>query len=281
MKYIKLIIAVNEEYQESIIAELLDLEFDAFEQRNDTLVTFVPRERFSDVYREQIEQILHGFPGEVFIQSEEVVADKNWNRQWEKTIKAQHIGRFFVRPTWSRESPPENTVLLEIDPKMSFGTGYHETTRLMLDFLPDIICGGERVLDAGTGTGILAIAAVKLGAGEVLAFDIDSWSIRNVEENILLNEVAERICVKKGGIEILPAEKKYDVIMANIERNTIIDMVPVFSKKLARGGKVLVSGLLDTDRENVAGAAREAGMEAEETRQENEWLGILFKKSGR
>lgn len=274
MKYIKLVIAIDEEYQESLIAELLELEFDAFEQQNDSLITYVPGERFSDVYRERIEQVLNAYPGEGFIQSEEVVADQNWNERWEETIRGQEIGRFYVKPTWSRESPPGDSILLEVDPKMSFGTGYHETTRLMLRLLPEAIRPGDRVIDAGTGTGILAIVSVKLGAGYVLAFDVDEWSITNAQENVLLNEAGEQVDVRKGSEELIPVDGTFDVLLANIERNTILSMMPAFKKGLKPEGRLLLSGFLEDDRAAVQRALEGYGLSVRASERENEWIAI-------
>lgn len=280
MKYIKLVIAVDDNYQESLISELLELEFDAFEQQEGRIITYVPKERFNDVHREQIEGILRVYPGEGHIESEEVVADQNWNEQWEQTIKAQSIGRFFVKPTWSQESPPSDSILLEIDPKMAFGTGYHETTRLMLKLLPAVIQKGDHVLDAGTGTGILAIASLKLGAGKAFAFDIDEWSISNTRENILLNEVSDRITIQKGSAGVIPEDTLYDVVMANIERNTILDMLPKLTGVLKAGGRMLLSGLLEKEENIISERSEELGLEVKEIRQENEWIAFLLNKSG-
>jgi ribosomal protein L11 methyltransferase len=272
MEYIKLVISIDDDYQETLISELLELEFDAFEQQDGRIITYVPKERFNDVHRERIEGILRAYPGDGFIETEEVVADRNWNEEWEKTIEAQTIGKFFVKPTWQRAEAPDGKILLEIDPKMAFGTGYHETTRLMLKLLPDIISGNELVLDAGTGTGILAIAAVKLGAEKAFAFDIDEWSITNTRENILLNGVDERVAVRKGSLEIIPKGSSYDVILANIERNTILEMLPQLHSLLKPNGKMLLSGLLDKDEQSIAKKLEQLDLKTREIRHENEWI---------
>ncbi len=278
MNYIKLVISIGDDYQEPLISELLELEFDAFEQQEGRIITYVPKERFSDVHRERIEGILRVYPGDGFIETEEVVADQNWNEEWEKTIEAQTIGKFYVKPTWYRGSAPENSILLEIDPKMAFGTGYHETTRLMLKLLPDVLEQDDVVLDAGTGTGILAIASVKLGAGEVFAFDIDDWSITNTKENILLNGVDEKVSVRKGSIETVPQGSTYDVVLANIDRNTIIQMLSKFAGLLKKEGRMLLSGLLEKDRDSITEKLNELDLEILEVRQENEWIAFSLSK---
>jgi len=272
MNYIKLVISIDDDYQETLISELLELEFDAFEQQDGRIITYVPKERFSDVHRERIEGILRAYPGNGFIETEEVVADRNWNEEWEKTIEGQAIGKFYVKPTWQRGDAPGGSILLEIDPKMAFGTGYHETTRLMLKLLPDVIKEDDLVLDAGTGTGILAVAAVKLGAEKAFAFDIDEWSITNTKENVLLNGVENRVEVRKGSLETIPKGSSYDVIMANIERNTIIDMLPHLRNILKPKGRVLLSGLLKKDEKSITNKLEELNLKIREIRHENEWI---------
>jgi ribosomal protein L11 methyltransferase len=160
---------------------------------------------------------------------------------------------------------------------MSFGTGYHETTRLMLLALPDIIQKDDRIIDAGTGTGILSIAGIKLGAREALAFDIDEWSITNAKENILLNGVADAVMVKKGSADVIPEGEQADIILANIEKNTIIELLPAFHKALDIGGHLLLSGLLKTDEESMREKLMD-GFELIDVHQQNEWIAIHAKR---
>jgi ribosomal protein L11 methyltransferase len=276
MEYTKLVIAVADEYQEPLIAELNAVGFDGFQQLEYALVTYIPKKEFHIGDRERIDQLLAGFPGECFIESEEIIADQNWNKQWEQTIKAQEIGQFFVKPTWSEASLPEGQTLLEIDPKMSFGTGYHETTRLILQLLPGVVEGGDQVIDAGTGTGILSIAAIKLGAHQAFAFDIDERSIKNTRENILLNGVREQVTVTKGSVEVIPDNLKADLLLANIKRNVIVELLPAFIASIKEDGHLIFSGLLASDRQDVV-EKLEPAAEVIEVRQENKWISIHAK----
>lgn len=278
MKYIKLVIGVADEYQESLIAELFDMDFDGFEQQEGRIITYITKENFGISDRERIDQLLAAYPGDGFIQSEEVVADQNWNEQWEETIQPQTIGKFFVKPTWSQASVPDEKILLEIDPKMSFGTGYHETTRLMLRLMPQVLHKDDIIIDAGTGTGILAIAAIKLEAKHVHAFDIDEWSFENTRENILLNDVADFITVKKGSTETIPKGKQADIVLANIERNTIIELLPDLTSFLKNDGHLLLSGLLESDKKSVLDKLQ-GQYKVAEILQENEWIAVDAKKS--
>lgn len=273
MKYIKLVIAIPDEYQEPLIAELFDMGFDGFVQQEDQIVTYITKEDIEVTDREHIEQLLAGFPGNSFIEKEEVVDDQNWNEQWEKTVRAQEIGCFFVSPTWAREGAPANKILLEIDPKMSFGTGYHETTRLMLRLLPALVRKDDMVIDAGTGTGILSIAAIKLGAKHVLAFDIDEWSIKNAKENSLLNSVDSNITIKQGSTEIIPNDKKVDLLLANIQRNVILELLPDFIGALKKGGNLVLSGLVESDEQDILNQLPPK-TDIIKIQQENEWIAI-------
>ena len=158
---------------------------------------------------------------------------------------------------------------------MAFGTGYHATTRVMLEWLPEVIEEGDKVLDAGTGTGILAIAALKLGAKSAFGFDIDEWSETNAHENILLNEV-ENFDVKLGSTEVIPEGEKYDVILANINRNALIDLVPVLLTFLNEGGKLLLSGLLEEDEPVILKQDSLQKLNHKGTHQHKDLIPILF-----
>lgn len=278
MDYIELRISVKDDYQELLIAELLELDFEGFEQLDDVLVASIPATRFDDTKREEIEQKIMAYGEESSILSEQVLTPKNWNEEWEKTIKPQTIGKFYVHPTWSSlEGDLGDKIDLMIDPKMAFGTGYHATTRVMLEWLPEVVIEGDTVLDAGTGTGILAIAALKLGADRAFGFDIDEWSETNAKENILLNKV-ENFEVKLGSTEVIPEGDSYDLILANINRNALIELLPELVHRLSEGGKLLLSGLLEEDEKIIKEQQAVAPLTYKGTRQHGEWIAILFEK---
>jgi len=161
---------------------------------------------------------------------------------------------------------------------MSFGTGYHESTRLVLRFLPGLVGGdassGERVLDAGTGTGVLAIAALKLGAASAIGFDIDPWAQTNATENALLNGVADRFEVREGSLDAVP-ETGFDLVLANINRNALLGLMPTFAAKLAPEGRLVLAGLLRTDRDVMLAAVRAAGLAVYDEATENEWWSLI------
>ena len=276
MDYVELRISLKDDFHELLIAELVDLDFEGFEQLDDLLIATIPTNRFDDTKREEIEQKLMSFGGEPAVLSEKIITPKNWNEEWERTIKPQTIGEFYVHPTWSA-SPDDigDKIELMIDPKMAFGTGYHATTRVMLEWLPEVISENEEVLDAGTGTGILAIAALKSGARSAFGFDVDEWSETNAYENILLNQV-ENFEVKLGSTEVIPEGNKYDVILANINRNTLIELLPELTEFLKEDGKLLLSGLLEEDEEVMLKQPAVQKFTHVGTRQHKEWIAILF-----
>ncbi len=275
MNYIRLHITCPNDFQELLIAELFDLDFDGFEEEENLLVASVASNKFDDVKRQEIEIVLSGIEG-ASIKLEEIIEPQNWNSEWEKTIQPQTIGKFYVTPTWGAPlSDDSELTKIFIDPKMAFGTGYHATTRLVLEFLQDIITPGDSVLDAGTGTGILGIATLKLGARSVFGFDIDEWSEDNCQENIVLNSVTG-FDVKLGSTEVIPQNAKYDVILANINRNALIELLPILLSHLSEGGKLLLSGLLESDEETMLQQPSLQPLNHIETRQQQEWIALLF-----
>lgn len=271
MNYMKLVIEITEDYQEHMIAELMELDFYGFEQDDDRLIAFVEKPRFNDSNMEVIEQIIGALPGARFIELTDV-EEENWNASWEESIQPQTIGSFYVRPTWSAEQPPRDKILLEIDPKMSFGTGYHATTRLMLRQLGNLNCDGKRVLDAGTGTGILAIAACKCGASRVIGFDYDPLCEKNATENALINNVDSRLSIRLGGFETVKNEDPFDLILANINRNVILEFLEQLISSLHKNGKLCISGLLNTDEETVMHRLDAYPVSVTDKQTEDEWM---------
>lgn len=280
MNYLRVEFQLNPDLHEFFIAELIDLDFYGFEQFDDKLVAYIEKRRFNDSNREYLEQLVAAYSGESIMEFEDI-PEQNWNETWEQTIQPQRIGKFLVKPTWSTEVPGTDELLLEIDPKMSFGTGYHATTRLMLQQIQNIDFQGKTVLDGGTGTGILAIAAIKLGAKKAIGFDIDSWSIDNARENTLLNNVDHSVEIRFGGIETVDEHEIFDVVLANINRNVLLDMVPTLINYTKERGIICLSGLLHTDEDAIRDALAELPVEVTDLEREEEWILMQIKKVNR
>lgn len=271
---VEIILADVSEVHDRLIAELLELPFDGFEECDECLKAFIPEQKWNTRTVSQLRGILNRLElPETW--EETLIPDRNWTALWEDSIEPINVGRFRIRPTWGEAGDPDSDVLdLIIDPKMSFGTGYHESTRLVLRLLPNLIVGGEWVLDAGTGTGILAIAAAKLGAERIVGFDFDPWSIENAHENAVLNGVSKRTEFRLGSIEVI-TDDAYAVILANINRNALVSLLPEFDRRLRKHGILVMSGLLQSDREVILNALTEHGFEPVDEESEAEWWSVV------
>ena len=278
MDYLCLTISIANEYQEILIAELFDLDFDGFEEKEENiLIATIPVNHFDDSKRELIVRILYTISKGSRILTEEIIHPQNWNEAWERSIVPQTIGKFYVRPTWGGKMDTDDHIELIIDPKMAFGTGYHATTRLLLEWLPEVISLNDTVLDAGTGTGILALGALKLGAASAFGFDIDEWSEDNARENMILNQI-ENLEVKLGSVDTIPMGAQYDVIVANINRIALLELIPILTNYLKEDGKMLLSGLLVEDESKIRSITKKEHLLYVGTRQEQEWIAMLLHK---
>ena len=267
---IRLTLAAPPGDRELLVADLSEWGFDAFEETSDGLVAYAPAARWDATTREAVDRLLGGAGW-----TEEVVEDQDWNATWEASLQPVAAGPFVIAPSWTDAEagpggPHAGRTVLRSDPKMAFGTGYHESTRLVLRLLPDVVAPGTRVLDVGTGTGVLAIAALALGASSALGVDIDPWSVTNGTENAALNGVADRFEVREGSLNVVP-ESGFDVVLANIIRSVLVPMLPDLATKTAPGGAVVLAGLLTAERDGVLDAARGAGLELGAEQSENEW----------
>ncbi len=211
-------------------------------------------------------------------QLNEVIREtKNWNKEWEENREILKIGkRFVIRPSFKDYSPAGDEIVLTIDPKMSFGTGEHATTRLVMEMLEDVVKGGESVLDVGTGTGVLAIAAVKLGAKSALGIDNDDWCLENGIENITQNDVEKTVAIKTGELKDVPPEK-YDIVLANIQKDVITALAPDFGTYIKPGGTLVLSGILFSDEEDILKVYTSLGYKSDKVIRKDEWISIALK----
>jgi ribosomal protein L11 methyltransferase len=184
--------------------------------------------------------------------STEELGEKNWNEEWEKNFQPVRVNTFCGVRAYFHERQEGVLHEVVITPKMSFGTGHHATTYMMIEAMQQVDFGGRTVLDFGTGTGVLAILAEKLGAAEITAIDNDDWSIANALENVAVNG-ANRVSVKK--MDSLDSTGRFGVILANINKNVILSELPTMTQHLSEGGVILLSGLLEEDYGDIEVAA--------------------------
>ncbi len=206
------------------------------------------------------------------------VEQEDWENAWRKYYHAMEIGsRLAICPSWE-EYEGDRTVI-RLDPGMAFGTGTHETTSLCLEQLDQRIRGGERVLDIGTGSGILAIAALLLGAGSAEGVDIDPMCVRTAGENAALNGVQDRLQVLVGDLSD-KATGTYDLITANIVAAAIISLAPHVPALLAPGAVFIASGIIDTRKDEVIAGVTAAGLEVVEIHEKNGWVALVCRRKG-
>ena len=203
------------------------------------------------------------------------VEQEDWQNGWKKFYHAMDIGeRLAIVPGW--EDYDTDRIKIVMDPGMAFGTGTHETTSLCLETLDSLVKGGERVLDIGTGSGILAIAALKLGAEVAEGVDIDPMCVRTAGQNAQLNGVDGKLKVLVGDLSD-KATGKYDIITANIVANAILHLAPCVPALLAEGGTFIASGIIDAREEEVCAGLAAAGLKVAEVRRQGGWVAILCK----
>lgn len=215
--------------------------------------------------------------------------DKDWVNNWKEFFHAFRIGEdIVIKPTWQPDEEAdvrEGDIVLLIDPGISFGTGAHETTKLCIEELRRFVKEGDEVLDVGCGSGILSIAAVKMGAGHAYAIDIDPIAADATRENCEVNQVdSDRISVEAGNIIDDPAlqekagREKYDIVVANILADVLVPLTPVIVPAMKKGGLYITSGIIDKKEEEVRAAVEDAGLTVVEINHMNDWVSIVARK---
>lgn len=200
------------------------------------------------------------------------VRKKDWEKFWKRDIKPIGIGeKIVVKPSWDRKKFPDK-IVIKIDPKMAFGTGRHETTRLCIKQIERLIQPGDRVLDLGTGSGILAILAAKLGASHVLAVDPDRTAVDSASENIEKNKVEDRVEVKAGTIDDKTPRDYFNLVVANLFKSRIFELFDRIKDTVKHDGIMILSGVLDSERDEVSDFLKRKKAEVEKITQEGGWL---------
>ncbi|WP_022836692.1 50S ribosomal protein L11 methyltransferase [Salisaeta longa] len=248
-----------------------------FQSMGDELHAYIPAPRWNEALRRGLRTWLRAH-GATATWQETEVPPQNWNATWEATHAPRTVGPFLIAPHGADVHPTDAQTLVRIDPKMSFGTGAHATTQLVLQLMAPLDLTDARVLDAGTGTGVLGIAAALRGARTVQAFDTDAWAIANARENVAANRVADRVHLYQGAIGDVPAHPA-DVVCANITRDVLLALLPAFSARTAPGAVMLLAGVLTADRPRMLAAAADTGWELAEEATRDGWWGAHFHRT--
>ena len=277
-KWISLTIGCPDATRELLIPFLWELGATGFVESDKDLIAYIPTPAWEqsgpnlfDEYSDRLKKEGH----QIRYTKIETIADKNWNEEWEKSIEPIEASqRIVITPSWRTPELKTGQVAIVIDPKMSFGTGYHETTRLMLRMLDKSICPGMKVLDVGTGTGVLAIAAIKMGAAQAIGVDNDEWSFENANENIAKNSVAGKVAIRLGSLANVD-EREFDLVLVNIHYRVIVEMIDELMDFLKLKSRILISGILEGDEADMRSLLQKNRIKVDEILQEGEWIGII------
>ena len=276
MDFIEVTVQAPADLTDILTAELSQHGYDTFMETDTGLCAYITEDAFSPA---ALEEVLNKYRGEYPLPyGIQKIEKQNWNEEWEKNFEPLLIaGICSVRASFHPR--PEGVAYdIVINPKMSFGTGHHETTTGMIENQLEIPHAGKRVLDMGCGTGILAILAAKLGAAEVVAVDIEDWTVENARENAVENNCSD-IEVRHGDAEVIKNDQPYDIILANINRNVLLQDIPVYTKILVKGGALVLSGFYTEDLPLIKEKAEQSDLRMDTARTKNNWVSAIFYKN--
>ncbi|MEQ9099232.1 MAG: 50S ribosomal protein L11 methyltransferase [Imperialibacter sp.] len=275
MDFIELQIKTSRDLADILIAELGEIGFDTFQETDEGFNAYILEGSFKETDVKEIIQ-KYSFLGIASYETAKIPKE-NWNQSWETNYHPIEIpGRCRVRASFHKPDPSFPLEIV-INPKMSFGTGHHSTTYLMMELLLDSDLQGKSVFDFGTGTGILAILAAKLGAVHIDASDIDEWCIENGIENIAINDCSN-IKIQLGAVKEVKKNPSYDLVIANINRNVLLEEMPDYAAVLPEGSKLYLSGFYETDLPVIEEKAMSLGFRKTTHKVREAWVAAAFEK---
>lgn len=265
---------------DGVYGDLIDESILNADRTHGAVSLFVPAEKSVAEYALFLRERFSSLSLSVEITTEGL-REEDWAEAWKKYYKPIPLGRVTVVPAWLEYTAAEGEAIIRMDPGMAFGTGTHETTRLVMRFLQDVLAGGERVLDLGCGSGILSLCASKLGAAFCAAYDIDPVAVRVARENIEADGAENIVC---GVSDLLRSVDlsggRYDFVVANIVADVIIRLLPDVGDYMTAHGRMIVSGIITPRADEVRAAIAQNGFRIVEERAENDWLAILIERVG-
>ena len=294
MKYFEVTCEIRPFSQDAadvLSAMLAEIGFESFSVGEDALLAYIQQSVWSEA---EMQQVVRGFclPGVSISYAVAEAPDEDWNQVWEEEgFQPVVVSEDIVVHDVKHSDVPPATYDILITPRLAFGTGSHATTRLILRLLAQLDLEGKHVIDAGTGTGILAIMAVKRGASSVFAYDIDEWSVENTKDNLLLNHLPTKdlkdlkdfkdlkvpcVVVACGDSSLLEGCEKADLLIANINRNILLQDLPRFVASLKPKGRMILSGFYLSDVPALTEATVQHGFSLLQTESEGEWAMLLF-----
>ncbi|MBK9257982.1 MAG: 50S ribosomal protein L11 methyltransferase [Saprospiraceae bacterium] len=258
--------------EEALLGLLSEYPFESFEETDEQLIGYIPETQLTDQISKEINEIIHKFSADYQV---ETIEPQNWNEIWEASFQPVIVEDFCIVRADFHPTDEDIQHDLIINPKMAFGTGHHATTYMMIRKMADLDFSGKSVFDFGCGTGILAILASKLGAEKIDAIDIETESYQNTIENSAQNHV-HNVTAYLGSLEDI-SPKKYDIILANINRNILVRYVDDLKDRMHTDSYLLVSGVLVEDKEILEKAFKAKGFVSVSDLQKDNWICILMK----
>lgn len=280
MKSYREFIITTEPFNAEILSSILwELNIDGINEEVNCLKVFAQDESVTtDAIESELNLLKENKLLREFSVQENFIVEKNWNEEWEKSREVVYVTeKIVIKPTFKDYEPKSGEIVLTLDPKMSFGTGDHQTTKICLKFIAKYIKPGMKVLDAGSGTAILGISAARLDAGKVIAFDIDDWCYENGIENTQLNNVVDKVEIKKCELKDIE-ENNFNLIIANIQKNILLEFTKGFKSRINSGGILILSGLLEMDKDAIVSKYSEVGFIEIDYLKMDDWIGIVFNK---
>jgi len=274
MHYTEVSLQLDPDFADILTAELANLGYESFVETEEGLNAYIVS---SDFNESALQAVIDKYAGQTAIVYQASALEKrNWNEEWERSYQPIEVaGQVRVRASF-HEPDPAYRYDLVINPKMSFGTGHHETTAMMLEQQLTHTAEGKAVLDVGSGTGILAILAARQGARRALAFDIEDWAVENARENADLNGCPQ-LEVFLGMISDVSPDDRFELVLANINRNVLLADIPAYVARMSSGAVLLVSGFYETDAPDIEACGREAGLTVLNRLTKNNWASIGFR----
>jgi len=254
------------------MAELIEIGFDSFTEEHDGILGYIQKEQFNEESLKELGLMTHPDVQISYTFSE--MPNINWNEEWEKNFDPINVeNQVSIRAEFHENQNLSHEIIIQ--PKMSFGTGHHATTYLMIQQMLDMNFDSKTVLDMGCGTSVLAIFAKQKGAGKTVAIDIDEWSVENSKENAARNNV--ELEISQGTADNL-GDEKFDIILANINRNILISDIPTYVSVMNEGGQLLLSGLCFFDVDDILEVCTAQNLKLKKQLQREEWVSLLMEK---